>query len=288
MQQQSAQMVTFRNSLRGRLLLFGVLPTFLVIAGIITHNSLSMYSLAREENEQMLRSIAVQVAEKIERGNTRAVMAAKIMALAQVDGLFGRRQDSSELAKHVLEMFPEFTGAYFGYEPNADQDDRAFLLTEPGQSMAKAMNREGRFIPYWYRDIKDNQRLQINPLIDMETSLYYDGMKKQWLKSGADSIVTEPYIYEGKMIVEQTSPIIINGQFKGIGGVDRALTDIEKFLKQIKQKNGVDIFLISRSGKFIAVTLDQDFGLLTKSIQATRLFNESLMDDNKVAFPEGD
>ena len=36
------------------------------------------------------------------------------------------------------------------------------------------------------------------------------------------------------MIVEQTYPIIIDNEFKGIAGVDRALNDITTFLQTIK------------------------------------------------------
>jgi PAS domain S-box-containing protein len=69
-------------------------------------------------------------------------------------------------------------------------------------------------------------------------------------------MVTEPYVYEGKLIVEQTFPIIIDGKFVGIAGVDRALSEIEAFLRQIKADDSADIFLISSAGNFVATTLD--------------------------------
>ena len=60
-------------------------------------------------------------------------------------------------------------------------------------------------------------------------------------------MITEPYVYEGKMIVEQTYPIIVDNEFKGIAGVDRALSDITTFLQTIKERNAVDVYLISRA-----------------------------------------
>jgi hypothetical protein len=91
----------------------------------------------------------------------------------------------------------------------------------------------------------------------METSLYYQGCKDQFLREKrALPMVTEPYVYEGKMIVEQTFPIVMDGRFVGIGGVDRALDDLVAFLQSIKQRDHVDLFLISRAGKFVASTLD--------------------------------
>jgi methyl-accepting chemotaxis protein len=56
----------------------------------------------------------------------------------------------------------------------------------------------------------------------METSLYYQGVKDLFLKTGKPApMVTEPYVYEDKMIVEQTFPIATAGKFLGIAGVDR-------------------------------------------------------------------
>ncbi|NES24629.1 MAG: methyl-accepting chemotaxis protein [Symploca sp. SIO3E6] len=91
----------------------------------------------------------------------------------------------------------------------------------------------------------------------METSLYYQGVKEKFL-SGASSkyMITEPYPYEGKLIVEQTYPIVIDGEFQGIAGVDRALDDINKFLKQLGSYKKTEFILVSRLGKIIAATMD--------------------------------
>ena len=110
----------------------------------------------------------------------------------------------------------------------------------------------------------------------METSLYYNGCKELFEKTGKPSpMITEPYVYEGKMIVEQTYPIVIDGKFKGIAGVDRALSDIFIFLQSIKDIEDVDVFLLSRSGKFVASTTEMrqgesgEFTLRTKTISET-------------------
>jgi hypothetical protein len=38
----------------------------------------------------------------------------------------------------------------------------------------------------------------------------------------------------GKMMIEQVYPIVIDGKFVGIAGVDRALTDPHEFLRELK------------------------------------------------------
>ena len=189
---------------------------------------------------------------------TRAVLAAELMAQAQVHGMFGDRLRSSALARQVLADYPELTGVYFGYEPNADGADAAYVESELATRIGPAFASDGRFIPYWFRDKAEATKLVLEPLVDMDTSLYYQGCKEQFLRGGqAVPMITEPYVYGGKMIVEQTFPIVIDGQFKGIAGVDRALNDIVVFLDgiRVRQQGEVDLFLISRAGKFVASTL---------------------------------
>ena len=253
--------------MRGRFLLFGVLPTIAMLAAIVFYNATNLYSRARSDNEQLLHNLAVELAEEIELTNNRAVMAAQVMALAQEAGQFGKRGESVEFARRVLEFYPEFTGSYFAYEPDADGGDAQALQSDSVQ--AEALSKDGRFIPYWFRDHNDNNRIRLEPLVDMETSLYYAGMKKRFEASGARYIVTEPYVYEGKMIVEQTAPIVRDGKFAGIAGVDRALTDLVGFLDRIKLKHNVDVFLISRTGRFIADTLGEQLSLRTLSFEET-------------------
>ncbi|MCG8698106.1 MAG: methyl-accepting chemotaxis protein, partial [Bacteroidales bacterium] len=175
--------------------------------------------------------------------------------MAQKDGLFGNREASSALIKRVLETYDEFTGASYGYEPNADGQDVAYAGTEAANAIGKAFDPNGRFIPYWYRDEAKGGQLTLTPLVDME-SPYYDGCRQQFLELGrAEVLVTEPYVYEGKLIVEQSYPLVKDGRFVGVACTDRALADIAKLLNTIKNTQHVDVFLISSQGNFIATTL---------------------------------
>ena len=249
--------IPFHRSLSGRMLLFGVLPTAAILLGLIVYVAVTMYGALRTQNEEAMRTLADRVAGEIERGNTRAVMAVQVMAYAQENGLFGDRLRSVEYARRVLDEFPEFTGAYFGYERDADGADAASLAPAVARTLGPAMDSAGRFIPYWFRDHDDNELLRLEPLVDMETSLYYQGCKDLFLETGEPRpMVTEPYVYEGKMIVEQTYPILVDGRFVGIAGVDRALSDIEAFLQDIRAREGVDVFLVSRAGRFVAATTE--------------------------------
>ena len=263
--------VPFLKSLGARSLLLAVLPTVAILLGVIVYTSLRMSAEVRAEAERSLQSLAENVAGEIERSNARAVLAAEMMAHAQESGgLFGQREASVAFIRRILEVNPDFTGASFGYEPNADGQDARYRQSRDTSPIGRAHDETGRFIPYWFRGKEDNAQILLEPLVNMETSLYYQGAKELfWQKGDGHSMVTEPYVYEGKMIVEQVHPIVIDGQFRGIAGIDRALTDITSFIRQIKERAGVDIFLISRSARFISTTTPQEMELITKDVDET-------------------
>ena len=258
------------DQLSKQILLKGFVPVILIIFGIVV---LQYYLYARNElhnNQKNLTVIAQNLSNKIEGSNQFAVGLAETMAQAQVHGLFGDRLNSSLFAKDVLTSHPTLTGAYFGYEKNADQSDQAFITSEKGQTLSKGLDQTGRFLPYWFRDANQLNSITLAPLINMESSLYYQGVKERFNKNKiTQHLLTEPYEYEGKLIVEQVFPIVIDGEFKGITGVDRALTDLVDLLKTESQNYAVDVFLISNEGRFISSTIDQNSNLITLSVQQT-------------------
>jgi PAS domain S-box-containing protein len=251
--------IPFYRTLVGRMLLFGILPTGIILSAIVLFTATSMSDNLRQQREETIRVLVERVAGEIELANNRATLTAQVMAEAQLKGMFGNREASSEFARQVLADHPDFTGAYFGYEPNADGQDALYDDTPAAGLIGNAWGENGRFIPYWFRDQEDNSRLLLTPLVDMESSLYYQGAKELFLQQGeALPMITEPYVYEGKMIVEQTFPIVIDGNFAGVSGIDRALSDIEAFLGKIKANESADLFLISSAERFVATTLDEN------------------------------
>lgn len=238
------------NTFSGRMLIFLVLPLTSIVLVIVAYSTYTNYKSSIEESQKSMQLLVDRLAARIEEENKEAVLSAKLMAYAQEEILFGRRQASSELAKRILSENPLLTGAYFGYEPNADGNDAA------PEQITGGVDESGRFLPYWFRSLSDNQTLELQPLVDMESSLYYGGLKQAFMTSGRQYMVTEPYNYEGKLIVEYTFPIVINGEFKGIAGVDRALNSLEATISDLSSQESLDIFLISRQDKFIAASSD--------------------------------
>jgi methyl-accepting chemotaxis protein len=251
--------------IRLRILLLGILPAVLILAAVLAVNFLRMQSLLLSFGEEVLLDRAKMIAGEIDRGTLEAVTVSRGMALAAEEGFFGRRNESLRLTRRVLDGYPEFTAAYYGYEPDADGGDAAAAEATkkkaPGSLPPEALGPDGRFIPYWFRDHSDATGIGLTPLVLME-GLYYEGCKARFLDAAqADkAMVTEPYDYQGKLIVEQTYPITIDGKFAGVAGVDRSLDDVDGRLAAIKaqQKEAgwhVEIFLVSRLGRVIASTV---------------------------------
>ncbi len=278
------------RSLRSKILLFAAIPVVMILLAVISLLVTSYYRHLLRENLGRINLETAKAAREIERGSLEAVTIAHTMALAQENGLFGRRSESILYARSVLERYPNLTGAYFGYEPNADGNDQLFLSKANPQEKG-ACDKNGRFIPYWFRDKDDHSIIRLNPLVDLEKSFYYQGVKNKINRipetrnialakelsihytgqkeqnqiADPNIMVTEPYAYEGKLIVEQTYPIVVNGKFVGIAGVDRSLTQVTDFLQGLKPFQTSDFILISRRGRIISATMDSS--LNTKRIE---------------------
>jgi len=291
--------------LRARLLLLAIVPAAAILATVLGLNFLRMRSLMLEFGREILLDRVRAVAATIDRDTRAAVTTARVMALAAENGLMESRLDALRFTRHVLDTNTAFTAAYFGYEPDADGLDAANARVlgsgtasqpvtlpspKPGRSAAEeladvpaeALAADGRFIPYWFRDRLDSSRILLKPLAEME-GLYYEGCRRRFLdpREIDKGMVTEPYNYEGQLMVEQTYPIVKGGRFAGVAGVDRTLDQITADLDRIKQSQAAsgwhhEIFLVSRgeeaSGKkgprVIASTL-RTRDLRTKNIAET-------------------
>ena len=240
------------KTLKGRLLLSFIVTSVLLLLIVVGIFYQIMKKHLTQGAERMIKFNTQAVALKIEKANLEAITVPKTMALAQENGLWGNRKESTSYAREILKQNPQFTGAYFGYEPNADQNDIAYLSEHPQEK--KAMDKSGRFLPYWF---VAGTEIRLTPLIDMEKSLYYQGCRDRYYSEATDkAMVTEPYFYEGKMIVEQTYPIVMDGKFAGVAGVDRALTDLLRFLDRFKPYKTSKLVLISRMGRIISSNMD--------------------------------
>jgi methyl-accepting chemotaxis protein len=148
------------------------------------------------------------------------------------------RQESLDILKNLLDQHPEVLATYVGYEPNTYDGKDANFPNKLGSDAS------GRFLPYWNK-LTGSETLDV--LVDMETSDYYMLPKK----TKADSVI-EPYLYQGVLMASFVSPIIKDGNFVGIAGVDKSLTALDQAIKQIKAYDTGYAFMVSNTGIFIS------------------------------------
>jgi len=237
----------FRHSIKGKIVVYTGSILVVLLASVIALHTRDMYFHLLQDNKEKLQLDCSQAALKIESQNLVAINCAKSMALAQESGMFGKRAETAKFVYAVAENYPQFFDAYTIYEPNADGQDEKFK-NQPGSDGSGRFNAVVNNV-----DGKQVQVLAVN----METSLYYQGAKDRYLQGAKEKyLITEPYVYEGVMMVEQTYPIIVDGKFVGVTGVDRTLVSMSENLAKAKPYESADFILISRLGGIISATLD--------------------------------
>ncbi|MFM7205239.1 MAG: methyl-accepting chemotaxis protein [Planctomycetaceae bacterium] len=287
--------------LRARLLLLAILPAAAILMTVLGINYLRMRSLLLDFGREILRDRVRAIAADIDRETAEAVATARVMAIAAENTFFDDRFEALRFTRDVLDSSPQIAGAYVGYEPDADGRDAAAAaavaasptpadvdaaaLVPSGTAAPlppQAIDATGRFLPYWFRDRGADSRPLLKPLVELD-GLYYEGCRRRFLDSRETDkgMVTEPYDYEGVLMVEQTHPIVIDGQFRGVAGVDRTLDRISAGLDAVRQQQLAagwhpQIFLVShgvetsgqRGPRLIATTVKSP-DLQAKPIDAT-------------------
>jgi methyl-accepting chemotaxis protein WspA len=97
-------------------------------------------------------------------------------------------------------------------------------------------------------------------IVDDDRNPFYQGPRTRFLaKADRAPELTEPYDYEGVQMTEVTQAIVVQGRFVGIAGVDRALVTIQGTLREIAERSGLNVMVLTGKGSFItAVVGDPD------------------------------
>ena len=265
--------------IRTKILVFVVLPIFLADLAMTAFNCIDNYSAFKSLSEAKFIADTRLAAEQVSKENVQGVSIARAAAAAG-EVWFGSRSENVSYIRDLLEIFPSFAGASVGYEPNADFNDAkterglknmrdAAEISEGGGIDAYGLRvnptkvtvdewlgrtEGGRFLAYWNRS--EASDLSIEPLRDMETSMYYAGLKKK-IESGDKEgyVITEPYLYNNRtLMVEYSAPIMFEGNFSGQMAFDRDLARISDLVSSLKTFPGSEIFLISSQSRIIAAT----------------------------------
>jgi methyl-accepting chemotaxis protein len=150
----------------------------------------------------------------------------------------------TERLKTVLAAHASALGIWIVMEPNAlDGQDKAFV-DKPGS------DKTGRFLPYWNRD-GSGYRLEYTSGYDdpgPDGSFYWLPQRKM------KEVVTEPFLYKvggvDVMMVSMIVPLIENGKFIGVVGMDQSTAAIWDRLKSVRPFDTGSLNLISNQGNW--------------------------------------
>jgi methyl-accepting chemotaxis protein len=175
-------------------------------------------------------------AEKIANSLSNSTLSYKRSHASDVDS----REKVLISLQGQLTTHDELLGTYVAFEKNTfDGRDEEFIA-----DLATASDAAGRFVPYVYQA---NQKLAHEALVGFEDqSRDGNGVRagEYYLcpKETKDSCLTDPYLYpvggEQILLSSFVSPILENGQFLGIAGVDMSL----KFIQQLVDENNNNVY----------------------------------------------
>ena len=220
---------------------------------IIGYSAVTRRSRSIEAAERYSVALAQKEAEVITNELNTAMDAARTMA----DALRAVKEEDIQLSrgqvngmlKQILVENPDFLGVYTLWEPDQFDALDAEYANQDGH------DETGRFIPYWARDGSGN--IIMEPLAGYET----EGIGDWYLcpKNSGQECIQDPFLYPIQgvdvLMTSLTVPIMVDGQFLGIVGVDLSLDFLQEVADSIDAYQGeAQLALISNNGTLSGVT----------------------------------
>ena len=217
----------------------------LSFAAILVESRRRAQSEAEVRASETGRHYAAGVSAFVDRNfQIPRTLAAEFAGLKRTGATLDRREVSGML-QHALAAEPELLALYTLWEPDAFDGRDAEFVGSPGHDAT------GRFIPYWNRG---SGNLVLEPLVDYEkpgVGDYYliprNTSKEAWI---------EPYLYPvaGKelLITSLVSPVLINGKFLGIFGLDFDLKTLTDKVGEIHPYGSGYAILLTDAGVVVA------------------------------------
>lgn len=227
----------------------------IVVVALVSYSA----SALREESVSLATSEAVgrarQEATKVQRTIEIALLAARTMAhtLTVAGDSSSKasfsRDDINQMLIAVLINNPDFLGTYTCWEPDAfDGKDKEFANTT-------GHDASGRFIPYWTMG-SSGPVLEALAGFEDTTPDELGGRAGDYYlipRETKEEAIIDPYVYpvQGKdtLLTSLVVPILSQGRFVGIAGVDIALDFLQKSADKLDlYDNTAQMLLVSHKG----------------------------------------
>ncbi|HEX5792452.1 MAG TPA: methyl-accepting chemotaxis protein, partial [Rheinheimera sp.] len=142
------------------------------------------------------------------------------------------REQVQALASHLLQVNPGLSSIFTQYEVNGyDNRDAEF------DSSSEHSSKNGTLEVYW---IRENNKLKFvqteDPAIKYLDNRNELGLREaEWYLCSRDTLkpcLMEPYIFSGTLLTSLVYPVVTQGQFRGVAGVDMNLPVLQNVLVQ--------------------------------------------------------
>jgi len=241
------------KSIQARIVFWAGICLLLTTGAVIAYSAISIRNTAIRAAESntvgLTKGYAGQMRTEMETALITAQTLAQVLSSAKDEqGSFDLERDHvSAFLRNVLEKNPKLSGVYTVWEPDAfDGLDTVYADSE-------GHDNTGRFIPYWSRGKNGEIRLEPSIGYDEEgIGDYYQLSKKTKVEC-----ITEPYLYpiqgENVLIISLVAPVIADGKFYGIAGVDMRTDFLQKLTDKVAADNSGSLALISHGGLLAGV-----------------------------------
>ena len=228
---------------------------FITAAITIAYAAFSLRDTAINTAKQQAIAVAsanaISVNEDIEVAlNTARTLAQLLSTVKDTEHTIDLDRDQvMEMLRKILVENTQLVGVFTVWEPNAFDDKDAQFVNAEGH------DQTGRFVPYWSRDVQGN--ITIAPRVGYSSEGigdYYQRPKQTRLEHIAD-----PYYYPVQgtdvMITSLVVPIIVEGEFYGVVGVDIRLEFFQRLADAVNIYDGHgSLSLITYQGTIAAAT----------------------------------
>ncbi|GGY04851.1 chemotaxis transducer [Litchfieldella qijiaojingensis] len=236
---------------------------------VAEHTQTLLESSIDERLSSLAATEAGRIRNELDQALTLASQLAHTNALMGTKDENGRpqlrlsRHEVSNLVRHTVVENPKLLDAYIAWEPDAFGADRLYANRATGFA-----DGSGRFRPWWVREADGSMRLE--PL--NETNMESEAPLGNGLRQGEyylcprDTLapcIIDPaaYDYAGtmRMVTSFNVPIVVDGEFHGIAGVDLSVDFTQEFLTEANQglyDGAGEMALIASRGSVAAYTAD--------------------------------
>lgn len=230
------------NTIKSKMLVYilGVLCALFVILSVIIISLVSseQKDISYRSTLETAKKIATEINSDIEsydsglRAYNRAI----------TNYTSRNRHEVSMMAKSYFLDNDQFAGVFTVFEPNAfDGNDANFVNNEENPG-----NESGRFTTYWNK-LKGHVELKRST-----DKSYAEGDYYQIPKKTCKEVILEPYLYDGVLMISMVHPIMRNGQFAGVTGLDISIDYLDKYISRLKVLESGYVELVSTEGVYMA------------------------------------